>query len=120
AVKMLDRSKPMARRCHRRRVGGLENLVKSPILKRSSIAPAIEYGQPPMPSILLLLAIVVHGRDPQTIVLQGAAQGTTYHIKFVGPRDAVDVERLHADIEKVLAQIDRQMSTYRSDSEISR
>ena len=56
----------------------------------------------------------------ETIVLRGAAQGTTYHIKFVAPANGVDAQRLQADVEKVLAEIDRQMSTYRADSEISR
>lgn len=53
-------------------------------------------------------------------MLQGAAQGTTYHIKYVAPANAVDAKRLQADVEKVLAEIDRQMSTYRDASEISR
>jgi thiamine biosynthesis lipoprotein len=52
-------------------------------------------------------------------VLRGAAQGTTYHIKFVAP-ETTDVQHLQADVEKVLAEIDQQMSTYRPDSEISR
>lgn len=55
----------------------------------------------------------------ETIVLRGAAQGTTYHIKYVAPTKAVDQRQLQVEVEKVLAEIDRQMSTYRNDSEIS-
>ena len=47
-------------------------------------------------------------------------QGTTYHIKFMEPPQAIDVHRLQADVERKLAEIDREMSTYRRDSEISR
>lgn len=52
--------------------------------------------------------------------LRGAAQGTTYHVKFVTPAEDFNSKGLHDDIEKKLAEIDRQMSTYRPDSEISR
>lgn len=73
-----------------------------------------------MPSILLLLVLAVQSRDSQTLEMHGAAQGTTYHIKLVAPASTLDVDRLHADVETILAEIDRQMSTYRPDSEISR
>lgn len=56
----------------------------------------------------------------ETITLRGAAQGTTYHIKYVVPAKAVDRALVQGDVEKLLAEIDRQMSTYRPDSEISR
>lgn len=57
--------------------------------------------------------------NAETIVLRGAAQGTTYHIKFVQPPTSVDATKLQADVDRVLSEIDRQMSTYRDDSEIS-
>lgn len=56
----------------------------------------------------------------ETVTLRGAAQGTTYHIKYVVTAKAVDRERVQGDVEQLLAEIDRQMSTYRPDSEISR
>ncbi|HVT29367.1 MAG TPA: FAD:protein FMN transferase, partial [Lacipirellulaceae bacterium] len=55
-----------------------------------------------------------------SVSLQGRAQGTTYHIKFVQPAKAIDADRVQSDVEKLLAQVDREMSTYRADSEISR
>src|SRR5207237_7209834 len=73
-----------------------------------------------MPVMLLLFVLAVPDDMSVTIELHGAAQGTTYHIKYVLPATAVDVERLRADVEHELAQIDREMSTYRPDSEISR
>jgi thiamine biosynthesis lipoprotein len=56
---------------------------------------------------------------PQAVELAGAAQGTTYHIKYWGdrgyPRD--EVQRRVGELFK---QVDRQMSNYRDDSELSR
>jgi thiamine biosynthesis lipoprotein len=72
------------------------------------------------PHLLLLFALAARPTIAETIVLRGAAQGTTYHIKFVQPLKAVDATKLQADIDRVLSEIDRQMSTYRDDSEISR
>jgi thiamine biosynthesis lipoprotein len=69
--------------------------------------------------VLVLLLLAARGVHAETIVLRGVAQGTTYHIKFVVPAKAVDAERLQADVEQLLGEIDRQMSTYRPDSEIS-
>ena len=73
-----------------------------------------------MSLVLLLMVLVVREAAPQTDSLQGVAQGTTYHIKFVRPTRDFASKDLEADIEKKLAEIDREMSTYRSDSEISR
>jgi thiamine biosynthesis lipoprotein len=73
-----------------------------------------------MSLILLMLVLVTRDGGPQTVTLHGVAQGTTYHIKFVAPVAGFDSKGLQDDIEKQLAEIDREMSTYRSDSEISR
>src|SRR4051794_15835592 len=56
----------------------------------------------------------------EIVALQGVAQGTTYHIKYVSPATPVDRDELQRDVEQELAAIDREMSTYRDDSEISR
>jgi FAD:protein FMN transferase len=69
---------------------------------------------------LLLMLLLASGVRAETLELRGATMGTTYHIKLVAPADAVDSERLHAEVEKVLAEIDLQMSTWRADSELSR
>jgi thiamine biosynthesis lipoprotein len=52
-------------------------------------------------------------------VLRGATMGTTYQIKFVAPPKSLNIKRLHAEVDGALAEIDRQMSTYRPDSELS-
>jgi FAD:protein FMN transferase len=67
-----------------------------------------------------MLLLLAHGVNADQYLLRGAAQGTTYHIKYVAQPKTLDASRLHADVEKLLAEIDQQMSTYRPDSEVSR
>lgn len=55
----------------------------------------------------------------EPIVLRGATMGTTYHIKLVEAPDSVKPQALQVEVDQVLAEIDRQMSTYRPDSELS-
>jgi thiamine biosynthesis lipoprotein len=45
--------------------------------------------------------------------------GTTYQAKLVAKPGEVDTGSLHKEVEQALAEIDRQMSTYRPDSELS-
>jgi thiamine biosynthesis lipoprotein len=45
--------------------------------------------------------------------------GTTYRVKYWGSGNAAPVE-VHREVESLLARFDRQMSTYRDDSELSR
>src|SRR3954462_3151931 len=70
--------------------------------------------------LLTALACISASARGETVALQGVAQGTTYHIKYVSTKKSVDRVELQADVEKELAEIDREMSTYRDDSEISR
>ena len=90
--------------------------------KRSSIALTGEEGQPPMQIIRVVVSLLLFASAvrAEPLTLRGATMGTTYHIKLVSAPEMVDVTRLHADVEEVLAEIDRQMSTYRPDSELSR
>jgi thiamine biosynthesis lipoprotein len=52
-------------------------------------------------------------------LLAGATMGTTYHIKIIAPRGA-DMETVQKRIDQHLDQLNRSMSVYRSESEISR
>lgn len=56
---------------------------------------------------------------PETEV-DGAAQGTTYHIKMVLDKNSASLEDIKRQITATLAEIDAQLSNYRDDSEISR
>lgn len=45
----------------------------------------------------------------------GATMGSTYSIKYVRHAGQVDAARVRSEVEGVLTEIERQMSTYRSD-----
>ncbi|MFT0213248.1 FAD:protein FMN transferase [Pseudomonas sp. F1_0610] len=50
--------------------------------------------------------------------LTGPAQGSTYHIKYVRHSSAPSPEQLKVAVQDVLDTVDRQVSTYRPDSDI--
>jgi thiamine biosynthesis lipoprotein len=58
-------------------------------------------------------------RAPSELVLSGPTQGTTYTIKIAGTPQEVDEDAVRRTIDEVLANIDREMSTYRADSAIA-
>jgi thiamine biosynthesis lipoprotein len=51
--------------------------------------------------------------------LQGATMGTTYTVKMVELPAELKPERVQAEIDAILEKINRQMSTYQDDSELS-
>jgi len=71
-----------------------------------------------MHTILIALVAVMNGSDAEP-VLRGATMGTTYHIKYVANPGAPNSADLQVEVTRVLAEVDRQMSTYRPDSELS-
>lgn len=50
----------------------------------------------------------------------GPTMGSTYSIQYVRRAGGPTVEAVRGEVEAILAQVDRQMSTYRSDSDIAR
>jgi FAD:protein FMN transferase len=70
----------------------------------------------------LFLSFVLIGcaRAPRQLILSGPTMGTTYNIKVVGTPSRVDADAVRRTIDEVLATIDVEMSTYRTDSHISR
>jgi FAD:protein FMN transferase len=56
----------------------------------------------------------------KVVSLSGPTMGTTYHVKFVSPEPPESSAELQKRMESALEEINRQMSTYRRDSEISR
>jgi len=67
-----------------------------------------------------MLLLAACARSPQELELSGPTMGTTYTVKVAAPPVSLDSARLRATIDDVLAQIDRSMSGYRSDSEVAR
>lgn len=69
--------------------------------------------------VLLLAAC---GRaEPRTAVLQGKTMGTAYTVKYLAESDLnlPDDAAVQAQLDALLEEVGRQMSTYREDSEIS-
>ncbi|GLT17214.1 FAD:protein FMN transferase [Vibrio zhanjiangensis] len=54
------------------------------------------------------------------IHLSGPTMGTTYNIKYIVSEDQPSPDALHKEIDRLLEQVNDQMSTYRADSELSR
>jgi len=69
--------------------------------------------------LLLLSACQSGTRERALTTLQGATMGTTYTVKLVELPTALKAERLQAEIDAILEKINRQMSTYLTDSELS-
>lgn len=53
-------------------------------------------------------------------VFVGPTMGSTYSVKYVAAPGTPDTQQLQAETEAILAEIDRQMSSYRKDSDIER
>ncbi|CAD5108819.1 FAD:protein FMN transferase [Zestomonas carbonaria] len=70
--------------------------------------------------IVLLLPIVLAGCGPRVEEFGGPTMGSRYAIKYLAEPGGPDRARLQAEVEAILAEVDEQMSTYRSDSLVSR
>ncbi|MGD0961343.1 MAG: FAD:protein FMN transferase [Methylomonas sp.] len=71
--------------------------------------------------LLLLSLLILAGCEHRNaeLLIEGSAQGTSYHIKIVPTERPVDVDALHKQVEDLLQDIDQKLSNYRDDSEIS-
>ncbi len=76
----------------------------------------------PLFSTLLFICIIsACQRAPDELfTITGLTMGTTYSIKFISQNKTIKKETIRADIEQVLTNINHSMSTYLSDSELSR
>lgn len=71
-----------------------------------------------MSALLMTTFLVGCSEPPKLETIQGYAQGTTYQISFWS-EDAVPVTEIQTAFNDTLAQIDKELSTYRPDSFIS-
>ena len=83
---------------------GLEQNTRMPIL----------YG---LAFLCVLCLSACH--ESQHLRLQGEAQGTTWQVDITQANQALDKQQLQQGLEGILQGIDQQMSTWRSDSELS-
>lgn len=58
--------------------------------------------------------------EPRLHKFSGVAMGTTYSVALVAPSLPVEKQALRQALEALLEQTDREMSTYRADSELMR
>ncbi|MGC9422180.1 FAD:protein FMN transferase [Vibrio sp.] len=56
----------------------------------------------------------------ELVHLSGPTMGTTYNIKYTQQAGIPDSSLLHKEIDRLLEEVNDQMSTYREDSELSR
>lgn len=71
-------------------------------------------------TLVIVLGSCGQSSSSQNFLITGPTMGTNYHITVVLPPDNVDKYALQVEIDKLLIDINRQMSTYIPDSEISK
>ena len=68
----------------------------------------------------LLLCLLLAGCGPQVQELSGPTMGSHYSIKYLPGEHSPAKADVQAEVEKLLAEVDAQMSTWRADSALSR
>ncbi|WP_314409183.1 FAD:protein FMN transferase [Pseudomonas kuykendallii] len=71
-------------------------------------------------AVLLVLSTALAGCGDSLESFGGPTMGSTYSVKYVRGSGMPSVQELQPLVESVLADVDRQMSTYRDDSDIER
>lgn len=73
-------------------------------------------------AIVAVLAASSAGRANarDTVAMSGATMGTTFHVKYVVEEAPVDQGRIRDAMDRAFEEVNRQMSNYRDDSEVSR
>lgn len=74
-----------------------------------------------LPVLLAALALAGCGRDegsPEARIT-GATMGTTYSVRIVDPPDGMAIDEITRRIQLALEDVNRRMSTWRDDSEVS-
>ncbi|MBH9742141.1 FAD:protein FMN transferase [Vibrio navarrensis] len=56
----------------------------------------------------------------EQVHLSGPTMGTTYNIKYIVQPDIPSAEAIQTEVDRLLEEVNDQMSTYRKDSELSR
>jgi thiamine biosynthesis lipoprotein len=69
--------------------------------------------------VSIILGTLILRRERAMVILQGKTMGTTYTVKYVQESGAPTANQISVDIEALLKEVNRQMSTWQKDSEIS-
>tara|TARA_Y100001960_G_C14695353_1_gene838719 strand:- start:334 stop:1338 length:1005 start_codon:yes stop_codon:yes gene_type:complete len=67
-----------------------------------------------------LLVLAGCEKPAEQVHLSGPTMGTTYNIKYIAPEGSPSPEALQKEVDRLLEEVNDQMSTYRKDSELSR
>jgi len=73
--------------------------------------------------LLLTISLLITGCEDNQLrhhLLQGQTMGTGYSIQLVSTASVFNSDQLQQDIDKILLEINARMSTWRTDSELSR
>lgn len=70
--------------------------------------------------VLVFSLFVLMGCQAEQLLIEGKTMGTFYSVKYQPEKNTSDRILLQQEIDKRLEQVNDQMSTYRSDSELSR
>lgn len=70
--------------------------------------------------LLLSASLLLAGCGDRLEQFGGPTMGSSYSVKYVRSASGPTVEQARGEVEGILAEIDRQMSTYRADSEVER
>jgi FAD:protein FMN transferase len=86
----------------------------------TGLAPRAQQGLRALFAVCVLLLLASCDRPQQIHLISGSTMGTTWSVKVVDLPKGVTLPVLRQDIELLLESINRQMSTYQADSDISR
>ncbi|EJN6827824.1 thiamine biosynthesis lipoprotein [Vibrio cidicii] len=67
-----------------------------------------------------LLILAGCEKPAEQVHLSGPTMGTTYNIKYIVQSDIPSAEAIQTEVDRLLEEVNDQMSTYRKDSELSR
>ncbi|WP_110664882.1 FAD:protein FMN transferase [Salinicola halophilus] len=71
-------------------------------------------------ALLLLVMLTACEREPQSYRLEGPIFGTGFHVTFFGDYDDARLDTIETRVKASLDHVDQLMSTYKTDSELSR
>jgi FAD:protein FMN transferase len=69
--------------------------------------------------VIILIAVLINRRPAKIISINGKTMGTTYHVKYLDNGHGIKTLTISNDLNKILKNINQEMSTYIKDSNIS-
>ncbi|MDO4231996.1 MAG: FAD:protein FMN transferase [Lautropia sp.] len=71
------------------------------------------------PLLALPLAALLAGCQPKVEKISGPTMGSTWQVSFVREGSAPDAAAIQTEVQKILGDIDKAVSTYRDDSDVA-